>query len=160
VSAGRVTLAHLMTSADTNPYGNVHGGVLMKLTDDVAGLAAARHCGGPAVTVAIEMALQRPVHVADLVHATARVTWTGRTSLEVQVDVTAERWNETDGPRPVAVAHVVYVAIGPDERPRPVPGLILETDDDRRLHDEARLRAETRATHRLKLDELRGANGP
>ena len=160
MSASRVTLAHLMTSADTNPYGNVHGGVLMKLADDVAGLAAARHCGGPAVTVAIEMTLERPVHVADLVHATAHVTWTGRTSMEVQVDVAAERWNEADASHPVAVAHLVYVAIGADERPSPVPGLILETDDDRRDHAEAQLRADTRAAHRLKVQHLRDGLAP
>ncbi|MDQ1681660.1 MAG: hypothetical protein QOH99_201 [Frankiaceae bacterium] len=155
VSASRVTLAHLMTAADTNPYGNVHGGVLMKLADDVAGLAAARHCGGPAVTVAIEMALLRPVHVADLVHAAAHVTWTGRTSMEVQVDIGAQRWNETDQSHPVAVAHVVYVALDADARPLPVPPLVLETDDDRRDHVEAQLRAETRALHRVKLEQLR-----
>ena len=144
-----------MTAADTNPYGNVHGGVLMKLADDAAGLAAARHCSGPAVTVAIEMALLRPVQVADLVHASAYVTWTGRTSMEVQVDIDAQRWNETDQSRPVAVAHLVYVALDEDARPLPVPALVLETEEDRRHHEEARLRAETRSLHRVKLEQLR-----
>ncbi|MCU1677821.1 MAG: acyl-CoA hydrolase [Frankiales bacterium] len=148
-----------MTAVDTNPYGNVHGGVLMKLSDDAAGLAAARHCDGPAVTVAIEMELARPVHVADLVHASARVTWTGRTSIEVRVEVEAERWNETDNAHLVAVAHVVYVAIGADERPRPVPPLLLESDEDRRHFAEAQLRAESRRSHRQKVEELY-ADGP
>ena len=154
-SASRVTLAHLMTAADTNPYGNVHGGVLMKLADDAAGLVAARHCGGPAVTVAIEMTLLRPVHVADLIHASAHLTWTGRTSMEVQVDIGAQRWNSSDQSHAVAVAHLVYVAIDGDERPKPVPPLVLDTDDDRRDHEEARLRVETRALHRVKLEQLR-----
>src|SRR3954452_2430477 len=77
VADSAVSLAQLMMTADTNPYGNVHGGVLMKLTDDVAGFVAARHSGGPAVTVAIRMALPRPVHVGDLVTAAGHVTWTG-----------------------------------------------------------------------------------
>jgi acyl-CoA hydrolase len=154
VAGSAVGLAQLMMASDTNPYGNVHGGVLMKLTDDVAGLVAARHSGGPAVTVAIEMALTRPVHVGDLVHASGHVTWTGRTSMEVQVDVTAQRWDSSAAPHVVATAHVVYVAIGADERPRPVPPVALVTDDDRRHHAEARLRAETRAAHRVKVEQL------
>ncbi|MDQ1714786.1 MAG: hypothetical protein QOC60_731, partial [Frankiaceae bacterium] len=54
-----------------------------------------------------------------------------------------------------AVAHVVYVALDADARPLPVPPLVLETDDDRRDHVEAQLRAETRALHRVKLEQLR-----
>jgi acyl-CoA hydrolase len=154
VADSAVSLAQLMMASDTNPYGNIHGGVLMKLTDDVAGLVAARHSGGPAVTVAIEMALTRPVHVGDLVQASAHMTWTGRTSMEVQVDVTAQRWDSNAAGQLVAVAHVVYVAIGPDERPRPVPPIELVTHDDRRHHAEATLRAESRAAHRAKVEQL------
>jgi acyl-CoA hydrolase len=57
-----------MTTLDTNLLGTVHGGVIMKLVDDVAGAVAQRHSGGPAVTASMdEMAFLEPVHVGDLV---------------------------------------------------------------------------------------------
>ena len=76
---------------DTNLLGTVHGGVIMKLVDDVAGAVAQRHTGGPAVTASMdEMAFLQPMQIGDLVHAHGRVNWTGRTSLEVGVRVLAE----------------------------------------------------------------------
>jgi acyl-CoA hydrolase len=67
-SHSRVTLSRIMTAIDVNLYGTVHGGVLMKFVDDVAGAAAARHSGGTAVTAAIdEILFVEPVRVGDLV---------------------------------------------------------------------------------------------
>jgi len=67
-SASRVTLTQLMEITDANLMGNVHGGVLMRLADTAAGLAAFRHAQGPCVTVSVdEMAFLEPVHVGDLV---------------------------------------------------------------------------------------------
>lgn len=86
----RVTLSRIMTAVDVNLYGTVHGGVLMKFVDDVAGASAARHSGGTAVTAAIdEIVFLEPVRVGDLVHAYAQVNWTGSTSMEVGVKLDA-----------------------------------------------------------------------
>src|SRR6188768_850725 len=88
-SHSRVTLSRIMNATDVNLYGTVHGGVLMKFVDDVAGAAAARHSGGTAVTAAIdEIIFVEPVRVGDLVHAYAQVNWTGSTSMEVGVKLT------------------------------------------------------------------------
>src|SRR5687768_6405861 len=93
-SASQIRLARIMDALDVNLYGNVHGGVIMKMVDDAAGAAAARHSGGPAVTVAMdEMVFLVSVHVGDLVTCEAQVNWTGRTSMEVGFRVTAEPWN-------------------------------------------------------------------
>ena len=98
-SAARSTLSRIMTVLDTNLLGTVHGGVVMKLVDDVAGVVAQRHSGGAAVTASMdEMAFLDPVRVGDLVHAAAQVNWTGRTSMEVGVRVLAEPWNEAGVP--------------------------------------------------------------
>jgi hypothetical protein len=71
----------IMSTVDVNRYGTVHGGVIMKLVDDAAGASAARHSGGNAVTASMdEMQFLWPVRVGDLVHASAQVNWTGRTS--------------------------------------------------------------------------------
>ncbi len=136
-----------MTVLDTNLLGTVHGGVVMKLVDDVAGVVAQRHSGGAAVTASMdEMDFLSPVRVGDLVHAEAQVNWTGRSSMEVGVRVLAEPWNEA-GVEPVRVAtsYLVFVAVDGNGRPRPVPPVLAESDDDRRRCAEA----EIRRTHRL-----------
>jgi acyl-CoA hydrolase len=119
----------------------------MKLVDDVAGVVASRHSGGPAVTASMdEMDFLIPVRVGDLLHAEGQVNWTGRSSMEVGVRVLAEPWNEA-GVVPVSVAtsYLVFVAVDADGRPRPVPPVLPETDEDHRRLAEA----EIRRTHRL-----------
>lgn len=136
-----------MTQLDVNLLGNVHGGVMMKLVDDVAGLVATRHSGGPAVTAFLdEMAFLNPVHVGDLLHTHAQVNWTGHTSMEIGVRVEAERWDRAGAePAHVASAYLVFVAIDADGKPRPAAPLLLETLEDERRNHEAGIRR----THRL-----------
>jgi acyl-CoA hydrolase len=145
-SAAQTTLSRIMTTLDTNLLGTVHGGVIMKLVDEVAGAVAQRHSGGPAVTASMdEMAFLEPVRIGDLVHAHGRVNWTGRTSLEVGVRVLAEPWNALQTAKRVATAYVVFVALDSSGRPRRVPPVQPETEEDRRRFAEA----EIRRTHRL-----------
>lgn len=146
-SAARTTLSRIMGPLDVNLLGTVHGGVIMKFVDDVAGVVASRHSGGPAVTAAMdEMVFLQPVQVGDLVYAHAQVNWTGRTSMEIGVRVVAEPWNRAGvPPTPVATAYVAFVAVDADGKPRPVPPVAPETEEDRRRFAEA----EIRRTHRL-----------
>jgi acyl-CoA hydrolase len=146
-SAARTTLSRIMGPLDVNLLGTVHGGVIMKFVDDVAGVVASRHSGGPAVTAAMdEMVFLQPVQVGDLVYAHAQVNWTGRTSMEIGVRVVAEPWNQAGvPPTPVATAYVAFVAVDSDGKPRPVPPVAPETEEDRRRFAEA----EIRRTHRL-----------
>jgi acyl-CoA hydrolase len=138
-----------MTALDTNLLGTVHGGVIMKLVDDVAGAVAQRHSGGLAVTVSMdEMTFLEPVHVGDLVHAHGRVNWTGRTSMEVGVRVVAEPWNEVRPATPVATAYLVFVALDENGSPRITPPVVPETDDDRRRFAEAEIRRTNRLARR------------
>ncbi|MGH8828743.1 MAG: acyl-CoA thioesterase [Jiangellaceae bacterium] len=135
-----------MTAIDTNLLGTVHGGVIMKLVDDVAGAVAQRHSGGTAVTASMdEMDFLEPVYAGALVHAHAQVNWSGRTSMEVGVRVVAEPWNEIRSAARVASAYLVFVALDSDGKPRSVPPVIPESDEDRRRFAEA----EIRRTHRL-----------
>ena len=146
-SAARSTLSRIMTVLDTNLLGTVHGGVVMKLVDDVAGVVAQRHSGGPAVTASMdEMDFVEPVRVGDLVHAEAQVNWSGTTSMEVGVRVLAEPWNRAGvPPTRVATAYLVFVAVDENGQPRPVPPVQPETAEDRRRFAEA----EIRRAHRL-----------
>lgn len=147
VSATRISLSRVMTQLDVNLLGTVHGGVMMKLVDDVAGLVATRHSGGPAVTASLdEMAFLYPVHVGDLMHTHAQVNWTGSTSMEIGVRVEAERWDQAGAEAlHVASAFLVFVAVDTEGRPRPVPPLLLESAEDERRNHEAGIRR----THRL-----------
>ena len=152
-SAARTSLSHIMTAVDTNLLGTVHGGVIMKLVDDVAGAVAQRHSGGPAVTAAMDgMTFLAPVRVGDLVHAHAQVNWTGRTSMEVGVRVVAEPWNKAGvEPTRVATAYLVFVALNADGSPRDVPPVLPESAEDERRYREA----EIRRSHRLaRRDEI------
>jgi acyl-CoA hydrolase len=156
-SAARITLSHIMSAHDTNLLGTVHGGVVMKLVDDAAGAVAGRHSEGPAVTGAMdEMAFLEPVRVGDLLKVKAQVNWTGKTSMEVGVRVVAERWNEAGRPaKQVASAYLVFVAVDAEGRPRPVPPVLPETDEDRRRWQEAQIRRTHRLARRRAILELR-----
>lgn len=156
VAASRTTLSHIMAHSDTNLLGTVHGGVIMKLVDDAAGAVAGRHSGGPAVTASMdEMAFLEPVRVGDLVHVKAQVNWTGRTSMEVGVRVLAERWNESAPATHVGSAYLVFAAVDADGKPRPVPPVIPETEQDKRRFQEAQIRRTHRLARRRAITELR-----
>lgn len=148
----QITLTQLMGPMEANNLGNVHGGVVMKLCDEAGGMAAARHAGRPAVTVAVDsMRFLSPVHVGDLLTIHAQVTWVGRTSIETRVKVTAEnvlsgRVTHTNQ------AYFVYVALDDEGRPTPVPPLILESDAEKEAFRRASLRRELR----LKMSAVDG----
>ncbi|WP_197320049.1 acyl-CoA thioesterase [Saccharomonospora sp. NB11] len=121
----RVTLAHIMSEHDTNLYGTIHGGVVMKLIDDAAAAAAARHADGPAVTASVDrMTFLAPVRAGDLLSVHAELESAGRTSMATVVRVTSERWNASGPTTDVATARLTFVAIDAHGRPRPVPALI------------------------------------
>ncbi len=142
-----------------NLLGNVHGGEVVKLADSTAGAVAQRHSGGPAVTAALdEMVFLEPVHVGDIVRTMGQVNWAGRSSMEVGVRVEAQPWNDpsADGLH-VASAYFVFVAIDEDGRPRAVPPLVPETDDDLRRYREAEIRRAHRLARKTEIDAGRRA---
>ena len=151
----KVTLARVMGVMDANNYGDVHGGVIMRAVDEAGAVAAVRHSNGPAVTAFMDqMAFLEPVKLGDLLTTRAQVNWTGRTSMEVGVRVTVQRTG-VDGEIHVSSAHLVFVAIDADGRPRPVPPVLPETDIDRLRYREAEIRRTTRLERRRAIKELR-----
>ena len=157
VAESRVELTQLMEATDVNIAGTVHGGVVMRLVDTAAGLAAVRHARGLAVTVAIdEMTFREPVHIGDLLVLKATVNEVGTTSMECGVRVEAHDV-VTGEVRHVNTAYLVYVAVDEDGRPRPVPPLVAETDEERRRQREATLRRRARLAHKEALQAARSA---
>ena len=121
-----------MLPSDANPFGNVHGGEVMKLIDACAGAAAERHARARVVTARIdELSFLAPVYVGHLVTAKASVNEVGRSSMEVGVRVEAEN-TLTGEVVHVASAYLVFVAIDANGRPTAVPPLVAETEDERR----------------------------
>jgi uncharacterized protein (TIGR00369 family) len=148
VSASRISLAQLSQPENANILGNVHGGWIMKLVDEAGALACMRHAQRPVVTVAIDsMVFHKPIKIGDLVIITAEVTYAGRTSLEAEVYVQTE--NPITGERiETNTAYLVYVALGDDGRPVPVPPILAETDEERRKLEEGRERQRRRLAER------------
>lgn len=149
----RTTLSVLMGPQDTNILGNVHGGVIMKLVDEAGALAAVRHARAPVVTVVIDsMTFMEPIFVSDLVTCTAELTYTGRTSIEVRIEVTAE--NPMKGTSRLSnIAYIVYVALGDDGRPKPVPPLVYETPEAIVRAEQAKVRQAFRKGQRAQEEQ-------
>ncbi|WP_329005498.1 acyl-CoA thioesterase [Kribbella sp. NBC_00709] len=151
-SETRLSLSHITAQNETNLLGTVHGGVVMTLVDSVAGVVAARHSGGPAVTASMdEMVFLVPVRVGDVVHFSAQVNWTGRSSMEVGVRITADRWDAVGPQVHVASAYLVFVAVDEDGKPREVPQVVPVTDEDRRRLREAGIRRSHRLARRAAI---------
>jgi len=148
-----------MEVADANLLGNVHGGEIMKLVDTAGGLAALKHCGGPVVTVAMdEMSFLEPFFVGDIVTVKATVNDTGRTSVEVGVRVEADNFI-TGRHVHTSSAYLVYVALDDEGKPRPVPPVEPETDEQRQRQHEAKLRREARLVRKRAILDARSAAG-
>jgi len=156
-SDSHVTLTQMMEVTDANVAGNVHGGVIMRLVDTAAALAAIRHAGGLAVTVSLdEMTFLEPVHIGDVVTLRASVNDVGTTSMECGVRVEAE--DPITGHRVhAASAYLVFVAIDEQGHPRPVPALQAESETELRRQREAKLRRQTRMAHKDALKAARAA---
>ena len=142
--ASRVTLSQLMHPEHANLLGNVHGGWIMKLVDEAGALASMRHAQRKVVTVAIDsMVFRQPIRLGDLIILNAEVTYTGRTSMEVEVQVQAE--NPITGERThTNTAYLVYVALDDYGRPTTVPPLEGETEEEKQRMQQAKERQERR----------------
>jgi len=145
-----VLMAQLMNPEDANPAGNVHGGSIMKLIDNAAGCAAARHARSNVVTASIDrLDFYNPVFVGDIVTLKASLNFVGNTSMELGVRVEAE--NIITGTiRHTASAYLTFVALDSNGRPLLLPPLVLETDEEKRRNQDAKERRKTRLAEKTK----------
>jgi acyl-CoA hydrolase len=144
-----------MGVVDANTAGFVHGGTVLRLVDEVAGLAAIKHSRRRVVTAGVDrMAFLHPVHVGELLRLTASVNAAWRTSMEVGVRVESED-PYTGRTQHTSSAYLTMVAVGEDGRPAEVPALVPETADERRRALEAEVRRRNRLAERDELIEAR-----
>jgi acyl-CoA hydrolase len=159
VSESQATLVRWMGVNDANSAGFVHGGTVMKLCDEAAGLAAIRHARTRVVTAGVDrMTFLVPVNVGELVTFRARVNAVWRTSMEVGVRVEAE--NPLTGEcRHTSSAYLTMVAVDEYGRPVPVPPLEVLTVREERRQREAQVRRANRLAERKQMLADRDAEG-
>ncbi len=130
------------TLLDANGHGNVHGGVIMRWIDETAAMVAVKHCRRPVVTARIDrLDFIAPAYLGHLIIMDASLNYVGRTSMQVEVVVKAED-PYTGQIRKICSSDVVFVALGDDKRPTPVPPLEPANDAERTIIERARAHRE------------------
>jgi acyl-CoA hydrolase len=137
-------MTELVLPNDTNFFGNLMGGRLMYWMDIAAALAAHKHCNAPVVTASVDnISFQAPIKLGNVVHIEAKVSRAFNTSMEVHLVVWGEdltqqyRYKSNE-------AYLTFVALDPNGKPRQVPSIEPETDEDMRLYDGAMRRRQVR----------------
>ncbi len=149
-AASRVSLSIIIMPEQSNPYGTMHGGVMLRLADECGAIAALRHVGhGQITTAAIDsMIFLGPVQVGERVEVTAEVTAVGRSWIESRIEIFAEPLARI-GRRKVGVGYGLYVALDDRaQRHERVPPLLTETAADHRRDEAARARQAVRLARR------------
>jgi len=152
-SESQVEMTELVLPNDTNLLGNLLGGRLMHWIDIAGAMAASRHSNKVVATVALDsLDFRHPARMGEMVILKAKLTWVGRTSMEVIVKAYAENI-KTGSIILTNKAYITYVALDDEGRPTPVPPLIPETDEEKKEYMEAELRRAERLKRRNKEKE-------
>ena len=141
IDESRTVLAELMLPGKANPAGNVHGGEVMKIMDSCAGVTARRHAKTNVVTVRVdELIFHEPVKIGQLLICESHLVYVGRTSMEIKVTVKVEDLQCDEPPKTALSAFFTFVALDSDGKPTEVPGLLLETEEQKKAFEEGRMR--------------------
>jgi acyl-CoA hydrolase len=133
---------------DANPLGFILGGTVMHLIDIAGAITASRHTRCAVVTAAVDgLQFLHPIKVGDLILLNAHVTCVFTTSLEVEVEVFSEE-TLTGNRRLTSRAFLTFVAVGQDGGRTQIPELLVDTDEQRRVCDEAHIRRAARLKNR------------
>jgi acyl-CoA hydrolase len=139
-----IIMNELVLPNDTNTFGNLMGGRLMYWMDIAASIAAARHCNFPCMTVSVDnLSFKNPIKLGNVVHIEAKVSRAFTTSMEIFLKVWGEdtlhqyKYESNE-------AYFTFVALDPTGKPRPVPGVIPETQQENLLFEGALRRRQLR----------------
>ncbi len=132
-SSSLIVMTELVLPNDTNVFGNLMGGRLMYWMDIAAAISAQRHCNSPVVTASVDnISFENAIKLGNTVHIEARVTRAFSTSMEIHLRVWGEdltqqfRYKSNE-------AYYTFVALDPHRKPKPVPQLKPETEDEQKL---------------------------
>ena len=153
VDDSRAETVHIVRPTHLNAANRLFGGILMQWIDEVAGIVAKRHSMSNVTTASVDnLTFLHGAYQGDMIVIKGKLTWVGSTSMEVCVDTYVET---PDGRRDrINNAHFMMVALDENDKPIPVPKLILQTEDERIAwaHGEER----SRIRNQRKLTNLDG----
>ncbi len=136
-----ITMSQQMLPSQANYAGNVHGGEIMKFMDQAAGAVARRYARSNVVTARVdELQFLYPVLIGALVTCTATIAYVGRTSMEIFVTVDVEDLDTEDPPIRTQTAFFTMVSLDDTGKPKQLPPLVLETEEEKILFAEGRQR--------------------
>lgn len=143
-SESLIVMTELVLPNDTNSFGNLMGGRLMYWMDIASALAAMKHCGSPVVTASVDnISFEAPIKLGNVVHIEAKVSRAFTTSMEVHMKVWGENAIKQEKYKSNE-AYFTFVALDPNGKPKPVPQLSAETEEEKRLFDGALRRRQIR----------------
>ncbi|WP_413364014.1 acyl-CoA thioesterase [Lysinibacillus sp. 3P01SB] len=150
VQHSKTIQSHLILPPDTNHHGTIFGGKVLAYIDEVAAITSMKHAGRNTVTVSIDSVdFLSPARVGDVLELESIVVYTGRTSITVFVRVTS--FQVKTGERTLTTqSFVTMVAVDENGKPSPVPQVVLETDEEKDLHEQVKLRRELQLKHKKK----------
>src|SRR5215217_1376380 len=139
-----IIMNEIVLPNDTNVFGNLMGGRLMYWMDIAAGIAAVKHCNAPCMTASVDnLSFKNPIKLGNVVHIEANITRAFTTSMEIHLKVWGEdnlhqyRYESNE-------AYFTFVALDPNNKPRPVPHVVTETEEEKQLYDGALRRRQLR----------------
>ncbi|WML54664.1 acyl-CoA thioesterase [Neobacillus sp. PS3-12] len=139
---------------DLNNHKTMFGGKLMSDVDIIASISAQRHSRAEVVTASTDSVdFLHPITQKDSICMESYVTWTGSSSMEIFVKIIAENLRTAER-KIAATAFLTFVALDDDGKPVRVPAIIPETDEEKKLHETGKERAEYRKIHRRNSKEL------
>lgn len=143
VADSKIEMIYQVRPEHLNGAGRLFGGQLMSWIDEIAGLVAIRHSNTDVITVAVDnLRFMRGAYQKDILVLEGRLTYVGKTSMEVRVDTYVET---LDGMRhPINRAYLTEVAVDEDEKPTSVPELIIETESEKAEWEAGKRRREVR----------------
>lgn len=143
----KLTMSQVMLPNQANVAGNVHGGEIMKFMDSTAGAIAIRYARSNVVTARVdELEFHSPIFVGAMVTCTGTIAYVGKTSMEVIVTVDVEDLETSEPPKRALSAYFTMVALDRMGKPKKIPELIIETEEEKRLFEEGKKRHEEHKT--------------
>ena len=143
-SESQTLMTEIVLPNDTNVFGNLMGGRLMYWMDIAAAISAQRHCNAPVVTASVDnRSFENPIKLGNTVHIEARISRAFNTSMEIYLRVWGEDFLQKFKYKSNE-AYYTFVALDPNRKPMPVPQLLPETEEEKRLFDGALRRRQVR----------------
>jgi len=144
VSESITVMNEIVLPNDTNVFGNLMGGRLMYWMDIAAGITAVKHCNAPCMTASVDnLSFKNPIKLGNVVRIEAKITRAFNTSMEIHLKVWGEdnlhqyRYESNE-------AYFTFVALDPNNKPRPVPAVVPESEEEKLLFEGALRRRQVR----------------